>query len=151
MSSFCLYVCKAGSVGCPHVGSKAEKEIRVLLVSLSVGAVVSGEPVNQRPADGGVVATGAVADVQDNLFPVDIPHGCSGSLGIPAHPLAGLQDLPPHGHPIACHTLNDQEIVAFHLDHEQASGVELFPRSDGAEGFTVQDAEAGLDIAGVKG
>lgn len=123
----------------------------MLLVSLSVGTVVGGEPVNQSPADGGIVSTGAVADVQDNLFPVDIPHGCSGSLGIPAHPLAGLQDLPPHGHPIACHTLNDQEIVAFHLDHEQASGVELLSHSDGAEGFTVQDAEAGLDVAGVKG
>lgn len=109
----------------------------MLLVPLSVGAVVGGEPVNQRPADGGVVTAGAVADVKDNLFPVDIPHGCSGSLGIPAHPLAGLQDLPPHGHPVACHTLNDQEIVAFHLDHEQASGVELLSHSDGAEGITI--------------
>ena len=123
----------------------------MFLAPLSIGVVVGGEPVNQRPSDGGVVAAGAVADVQDNLFPVDIPHGCSGSLGIPAHPLAGLQDLPPHGHPVACHTLNDQEIVAFHLDHEQASGVELLSHSDGAEGFTVQDAEAGLDVAGVKG
>ena len=112
---------------------------------------MGGEPVNQRPADGGVVATGAVADVQDNFLPVDVPHRGGGSLGIPAHPLAGLQDLPPHGHPVACHTLNDQEIVAFHLDHEQAGGIELFPHSDGAEGFTIQDTEAGLDVSGVKG
>lgn len=151
MSSFCLYVCKTGSVGCPHVGPESEKEIRVFLAPLSIGAVVGGEPVNQSPADGGIVSTGAVADVQDNLFPVDIPHGCSGSLGIPAHPLAGLQDLPPHGHPVACHALNDQEIVVLHLDHEQASGVELLSHSDGAEGITIQDTEAGLDIAGVKG
>lgn len=89
--------------------------------------------------------------MEDNLFSVDVPHRGGGSLGIPAHPLAGLKNLPPHGHPVACHTLNDQEIVAFHLDHEQASGVELLSHSDGAEGFTVQDAEAGLDIAGVKG
>lgn len=123
----------------------------MLLVSLSVGAVVGGEPVNQRPADGGVVATGAVADVQNNLLPVDVSNRGGGSLGIPAHPLAGLQDLPPHGHPVACHTLNDQEIVAFHLDHEQASGVELLSHSDGAEGITIQDTEAGLDVSGVKG
>lgn len=113
--------------------------------------VIGSEPVNQRPADGGVVSTGAVADVQDNFLSVDISHRGGGSLGIPAHPLAGLQDLPPHGHPIACHALNDQEIVAFHLDHEQASGVELLPHSDGAEGFTIQDTEAGLDVPGVKG
>lgn len=123
----------------------------MLLVSLSVGSVVSGEPVNQRPADGGVVATGAVADVQDNFLPVDVPHRGGGSLGVPAHPLAGLQYLPPHGHPVACHTLNDQEIVAFHLDHEQARSVELLPHTNGAEGFTIQDTEAGLNVAGVKG
>lgn len=123
----------------------------MLLASLSVGAVVGGEPVNQSPADGSVVATGAVADVQNNLLPVDVSNRGGGSLGIPAHPLAGLQDLPPHGHPIACHTLNDQEIVAFHLDHEQARSVELLPHSDGAEGFTIQDTEAGLDVSGVKG
>lgn len=123
----------------------------MLLASLSVGAVVGGEPVDQGPAYAGVVTAGAVADVQDNFLPVDVSHRGGGSLGIPAHPLAGLKDLPPHGHPIACHALNDQEIVAFHLDHEQASGVELLPHSDGTKGFTVQDAEAGLDIAGVKG
>lgn len=123
----------------------------MFLASLSVGAVVGGEPVNQRPADGGVVTAGAVADVKDNFLAVDVPHRGGGSLSVPAHPLAGLQDLPPHGHPVACHTLNDQEIVAFHLDHEQASGVELLSHSDGAEGITIQDTEAGLDIAGVKG
>lgn len=151
MSSFCLYVCKARSVGGPHVGPESEKEIRVLLVSLSVGTVVGGEPVNQRPSDGGIVSTGAIADVQDNLFPVDVPYRGGGGLGVPAHPLAGFQDLPPHGHPIACHALNDQEIVAFYLDHEQASGVEFLSHSDGAEGITIQYTEAGLDISGVKG
>ncbi len=89
--------------------------------------------------------------MEDNLLAVDVPNRCGGSLGVPPHPLAGLQDLPTHRHPVAGYALNDQEIVAFHLNHEQASGVEFLPHSDGAEGIAIQDTEAGLDIAGVKG
>ena len=55
------------SVGCPHIGFEAVKEIRVLFCTTAIFEVVVCESVNECPPDGSIIGAGVVADVSGDM------------------------------------------------------------------------------------
>ena len=85
------------SVGCPHIGFEAVKEIRVLFCTTAIFEVVVCESVNECPPDGSIIGAGVVADVSLLLDAAQQPYRAAGVQGLveAADPEDGIEYRQP--------------------------------------------------------
>ena len=98
------------SVGCPHIGFEAVKEIRVLFCTTAIFEVVVCESVNECPPDGGIIGAGVVADVSLFFDSAQQPYRAAGVQGLveAADPEDGIEHLPAYRHSVGGHHLDDR-------------------------------------------
>lgn len=98
------------SVGCPHIGFEAVKEIRVLFCTTAIFEVVVCESVNECPPDGSIIGAGVVADVSLLLDAAQQPYRAAGVQGLveAADPEDGIEHLPAYRHSVGGHHLDDR-------------------------------------------
>jgi len=145
---------QAHSVGCPHIGFEAVKEIRVLFCTTAIFEVVVCKSVNECPPDGGIIGAGVVADVSLLLDAAQQPYRAAGVQGLveAADPEDGIEHLPAYRHSVGGHHLDDRPPPALCPGRGkllQQLRIVDFSEFQRAQGAAINHAVARLGVAGV--